>query len=226
MRLRWPLAERGNQLAGGLIALPAHAEAAVDDFLQLIAAREAGHGATPHRASDVAAEQHGGDLSHLINVVALLPPANFPPRDLGGRVEHVERIGGDPAAAELVRRDAEVAKLQLLVLADEHVERREVAMQRLSAVQGIERLEHRRDLSAHEALRLRALLPEPCAEIPVLRVFHRETVAHARTVDDREPVEDAQRARLTLEELGEVRLTEPRRQPLRDLDAHLRRKSL
>src|SRR5438094_970764 len=128
MRLSGTLAERRNQLARGLVALATHAEAAVNDFLQVITARQTADVAAPHRTPDVAAQQHRRDLSDLIDVVSLLPPPDLSPRDLGRGVEDVERVRGDAAPAELVRGDAEVAELQLLVLTDEDVERREVAV--------------------------------------------------------------------------------------------------
>src|SRR5207249_4580222 len=46
--------------------------------------------------------------------------------------------------------------------------------------------------------------------------------AHARAVDDGEPVEHAQRTRLAVEELGEIRLAQPGDDAVADLDAHLR----
>ena len=55
----------------------------------------------------------------------------------------------------------------------------------------------------------------------MLRVLHREAVPHALPVDLGEPVEHPERARLAAEQLGEVRLAEPRREALADLDAHL-----
>src|SRR5690242_2648572 len=133
-------AERGDQVAGGLVAFAADAETAVDDFLEVIAAREAADVLAVHRAFDVTLEQHGRDESDLIDVVPLLPAADLPPGDLRRRVEDVERVRGDAAAAELVRRDAEVAELELLILADEDVEWREVAVQCLPSMQRVERL--------------------------------------------------------------------------------------
>ena len=79
----------------------------------------------------------------------------------------------------------------------------------------------RGDLAPNEALRLRAFLREPGAEVAVLGVLHREAVAHARAFDLGEPVEDAQRPRLAAEQLGEVRLAQPRRDTVADLDADL-----
>src|SRR5947209_15555894 len=111
----------------------------MDHFLEVIAARQLAHVLAPHRTRDLAAQQHRGNESDLIDVVALLPAANLPPRDLRRRVEDVERVGGDAPATQLMRRDAEVTELELLVLADENVEWRAVAVQRLSPVQRIER---------------------------------------------------------------------------------------
>src|SRR5690349_17762156 len=114
----------------------------MDDFLEVVAAGEAPDVLAPHRARDVAAEQHRRDEPHLVDVVALLPAADLPPRDLRRRVEHVERVRGDAAPTQLVGRDAEVAELELLVLADEDIERREIAVERLAAMQRIERAEN------------------------------------------------------------------------------------
>ena len=82
---------------------------------------------------------------------------------------------------------------------------------RLPAMQRIERSGDGRDLAADEPLRLRAHLLEPGAEVAVLGVLHGEAVAHLAVARLGEPVVDAQRARLAREELGEVRLAEPRR---------------
>src|SRR5213594_2307958 len=100
----------------------------------MIAARKTADIATAHRACDVAAQQHRRYQSYLIDVVALLPTPHSSPRDLRRRVEHVERIGGDPTRAPLMHRDAEVTQLQLLIFADENIERCEITMQRLAAV--------------------------------------------------------------------------------------------
>src|SRR5690348_3891627 len=100
----------------------------------MIAARQASDVLAAHWLRDLAAKQHRGDEADLIDVVALLPAANLSPGDFGGRVEDVERVGCDAAPAQLMRRDAEVAELELFVLADEDIEWREVAMKRLAAV--------------------------------------------------------------------------------------------
>src|SRR6266849_956356 len=189
----------------------------------MVAAGKATDVLTAHGTGDVTAQQHRRELADLIDVVPLLPPPNPAPRDLRRRIERVERVGGDAVAIALMPGDAEVPELQLLVLAHEHIEGREVAMQRLPAMQRIECAEERRDLAADEALGLRATLLEPRAHVAMLGVFHHDAVAHAVGVDFREPVEHAQRARLLLEQLGEVRLAQPRGETVADLDANLRR---
>src|SRR3954471_20404429 len=111
-----------------------------------------------------------------------------------------------------MRRDAEVAELELFVFADEDVERCEIAMQRLSLVQRIEGAEDAGDLTADESLGLPTLSRQPRAEIAMLREFHRQAVAHPRTVRAfrlREAIEHAQRTRLAREQLREVGLAKP-----------------
>src|SRR5689334_18553858 len=131
-----------------------------------------------HWARDVTAQEHCRDLRHLIDVVALLPTAHLSPRDLRRRVEGIERFCRHAAAAHLVRRNPEVAELELLVLAHENVEWCEIAMQRLALVQCVERLENRGNLAPDESLGLWALLREPCAEVTVFGVFHGEAISH------------------------------------------------
>src|SRR5439155_1546896 len=152
--------ERVDHLPGGLIALAALAEAAMNHFFQVIAARQPADIAAPHRAVHIAAEQHRDELADLIDVVALLPLAHLPPRDLGGRAQRIERIGGDAAPARLMGRNAEVAELQLLAFADKDIEGGQVTVQRLAAMQHVEGLEDRGDLVADEFLRLSAFRRE------------------------------------------------------------------
>ncbi len=222
MRLLWPMMQRRDQLAGGFVSLAARAEAAIDDFLEMIAAGEATHIATAHLISDVATQQHRGDQSDLVNVVALLPATHASPGDLRRRVERVECVGGDAAVALLVRRDAEVAKLELLVFANEDVERRQIAVQRLAAVQNVERAKDAGDLASYESLGLRSFALQPHAKIAVDGVLECDAVAHAPAVDFDKPIVDAQRARLAEKQIGEVRLAQPTRESLGDLDADLR----
>lgn len=87
------MAQRRDQLAGGFVALRPVTEALVDHLLQVIAAGKGADVLAPHRFVDVAPEQHRDELAHLVDVVLLLPFANFPPRNLGRRVHQVERIG-------------------------------------------------------------------------------------------------------------------------------------
>src|SRR4051794_37753085 len=140
----------------------------------MIAAGKVAHVATSHRTLDLTAQHHRRDEPDLIDVVALLPPAHLAPRDLARRIEWVERFRRHAAPAHLMRRDTEVAELERLVRAHEHVERREVAMQRLSSMQRVERSEYARDLAANEALRLRSLPREPRAQVSVRGVLHGE----------------------------------------------------
>src|SRR6185503_3426759 len=136
-----------------------------------------------------------------------------------------EGVGRDALAIALVSGDAEVAQFQLLVLAHEHVEGRQVAVQRLAAMQRIERPQNPRDLAPHDALGLRPFALEPGADVPVLGVLHHDAVAHLVAGALGEPIENAERARFAFQELGEVRLAEPRRETLADLDADLRRET-
>ena len=114
-------------------------------------------------------------------------------------MEDVECVRGHAAPAQLVCRDAEVAELELLALADEDVERREVTVQRLATVEGVERAQDRRDLPPNEAFGLRAALGEPRAEIAVLRILHREAVSHLVAIRLGETVEDTKRPVLASE---------------------------
>src|SRR5258706_6986920 len=142
--------QRLDQLVRRLVSLSSRAKATIDDFLEVIAAWKTAHGATGHRARGVSTQDHRGNQPDLVDVIALLPAAHSSPRDLGRHIEQVERVGGDTALTALVHRDPEVAQLQLLVLADEDVERREIAMECLSSVQDIERLEDCGNLASHE----------------------------------------------------------------------------
>src|SRR5262245_36246336 len=135
----------------------------MDHFLEMIAARQLANVAAAHGALDVSAQEHRRNLADLIDVVALLPATNLTPCDLRRCVHQVEGVGGHTAPAQLMSRDAEVAKLQRLVLAYEHVERRKVAMQRLSLMQNIQGAKDAGDLSSNEALGLRPFPREPGA---------------------------------------------------------------
>ncbi len=96
-------------------------------------------------------------------------------------------------------------------LAHEDVERREIPMEQLPAMQLAENLEDARDLTSHGGFRqatFRSL--QERAQVSVRRVFERQRVeerggllVHA---EQRELVEDADRPRMTVEELTEIRL--------------------
>src|ERR1043166_3928689 len=150
----------------------------------MIAARQSPDVLAAHRFRDLAAEQHRGDEPDLIDVVALLPAANLSPSDFGGGVEDVERVGRDAAPAQLMCRDAEVAELELFVFADEDVERREVAMKRLAAMDRVEGAQNRRDLTPNESFGLRARAGEPLTQIAVLGILHGKAVPGAQPIDD------------------------------------------
>ena len=103
-----------------------------------------------------------------------------------------------------MRGNTKIAELELLVCAHEDVERREVPVQRLAAVQRVEDRQDSGDLAAHEALGLRPFAREPGAEVSMHGILHGQAVARASTVCDHESVEHAQRARLAVQELGKV----------------------
>src|SRR4051794_12392225 len=120
----------------------------------MVAARKAAHVLASHRLRHVASKQHHGDQTDLIDVVAPLPSPNFSPSDLIRHMKQIERISGNPARIQLMSRNSKVADLQLLVFANKDIEGRQVAMQRLSAVQCVECAKYCRNLTAHESLRL------------------------------------------------------------------------
>src|SRR5438445_8966767 len=222
-KLLWTLPQRGNQLAGRLVALLPRAEAAMNDLLQVIAARESSDVAAPHGAMDVAPEQHRNQLAHLINVIALLPLAHLPPGDLGRCSQRVECIGGHAATTHLVSRYSEITQFQPLVLAHEDVEWRQVSVQGLAAMQDVQRLQYGGDLVADKSLRLPSLHIEPRTEVAMLGVLHHQTVARARCLGHHESVEHPERSRLAVEQLSEIGFAQPAGDAVADLDADLRR---
>ena len=92
-------------------------------------------------------------------------------------------------------------------------------MQQLPAVQLAEDLQDAGDLAAGGPLRPSSAGPrEECAQIAVARVLERQDVEDGlRRPQQRKRVEDANRARVILEQLAEVRLA----QPAADVRAHL-----
>ena len=218
-----PVLECRDQFVGRLVALGPCAETAVNDFLQMITAGKRAYVLAPHRALHVAPEQHRDQLAHLIHIVTLLPLPDPAPGDFGRCLEGIERVRGDTAPARLVGGDAEVAELERLVLADEDVEGREIAVHRLAAVHDIEGPQDRGDLVADEPLRLRAALPQPRREVPVLGVFHDQAIAGPSRFGFDKPVKDAEGPGLAIEQLGEVGLAQPAGDRMADLDADLAR---
>src|SRR6266513_2868506 len=189
----------------------------------MVAAGETTHITTVHRALDLAAQQHRRNQADLINVVALLPAPNPSPRDLRRRGEKIESVRGDATVTELVGSDSEVSQFQLLVLADKNVERREITMHRLPQVKHIESSEECGDLATDEPFGLCTLVREPDAEVTMHRVLHCDAIARTPIIDLGESVEHAQCSRLAEKELCEIRLADPCRKTLGDLDADLRR---
>src|SRR5439155_13054539 len=118
-------------------------------------------------------------LPDLVHVVARLPLRYRAREDVAWRRQRVHRVRGDAAPVALLAHDAEVAELQMPVVADEDVQRREVAMQRLPAVQLAEDAEDAGDLAARGRLRpALAAAREKRAQVAVARVLEREAVQH------------------------------------------------
>ena len=130
---------------------------------------------------NVAPEQHRDELADLVDVVLLLPFPDLAPGDLGRRVEEVERVGRDSAPVHLVGGDPEVPQLETLILADEDIERGEIAMHGLAPMEDVQGLQDGGDFVADESLRLASLGIEPGAEVAVFRVFHDQAITGAGT---------------------------------------------
>ena len=116
-------------------------------------------------------------------------------------------------------------ELEAAALADEDVHRREVAVEHLAAVQLAEHLEDARDLAPRRALgpALAGAVQER-AEVAVARVLEGEAVEDAAVgAHEGKRVEDADRPRMAVEQLAEVRLAQPAVDALADLDADGRR---
>ena len=124
------IAQRLDHLVGALVALAALADAAVDDLLQVIAAargRESRRRASRTRASPLISMP--SSWPDLVDIVARLPLRHRAREDVARRGQRVHRARGDAAPVALLADDAEVAELQAAAVADEHVQRREVAVQ-------------------------------------------------------------------------------------------------
>jgi hypothetical protein len=139
--------------------------------------------------------------------------------DIAWRVERVERPHGDPAAVALLPGDAEVSELETATLADEDVERRQVAVQHLAAVQLAEHLQDARDLTPRGRLRpAPARAMEEGTEVALPRILQGKAVENAAVLSQQgKGVEHADRTRMIVQELAEVRLAQP---PV-DAGAHL-----
>ena len=105
------------------------------------------------RDSRVALDQHPEQLPDLIHVVARLPLRRGAGEDVARRRQRVHRPRGDAAAVALLLDDAEVAELEPAAVADEDVERRQIAMQQLAAMQLAEHFEDAGDLAPRGPLR-------------------------------------------------------------------------
>ena len=140
-----------------------------------------------------------------------------------GTIDGVHRPGGDAAPIALLPDDAEVAELQPPAIADEHVHRRQVAVQQLAAMQLAQHLEDAGDLAARCRFGPRCRPARRCAlRSPWQRVLERQAVEHlAVGAHQREAIEDADRARMAVEQLAEVGLAQPAVLMRADLDADL-----
>ena len=106
-------------------------------------------------------------------------------------------------------------------VADEDVQRREVAVQRLPAMQLAEDLEDAGNLAARRRFTPAfAAAAEKRAEIAVARILEHQAVQD-RTVlaHQRKGIEDGDRAGMAVEQLPDVRLTQPPVDAAADLDA-------
>src|SRR5262249_25771660 len=214
--------ERLDHLVGGLVTLATLADAAVDDLLQVIATVHPPHVGGTESMGGVLADQHAYELADLINVVARLPLGHVTGEDVARRGHPVHRVRGDAAPVALLARDAEVAELQDVLVAHEHVERREVAMEELAAMELAEHFEDAGDLAAHLALVPTArVAAEVHAQVAMARVLERQAVEDSAVREhERERVEDADRARMAVEQLPEVGLAQPAVDARAGLDAH------
>ena len=147
------LRQRLDQLVGALVALAPLADAAIDDLLQMIGAGSLRTSGARTRALRVALDQHAQQLPDLIHIVSRLPLRRGAGEDVAGRHQRIQRARGDAALIVLLADDAEVAELEARVVADEDVERREVAMQQLAAMQLAEHLQDAGDLAPRDRLR-------------------------------------------------------------------------
>src|SRR5690606_15648790 len=124
----------------------------------------------------------------------------------------------------LLPDDAEVAQLEAMALTDEDVERREIPMEVLATMQFAEHLENAGHLAADGGLGPRIRVArEKRAQVAVRCVLERKAVEHryrrAAAARERECVEHANGAGMSVEQLPEVRFAKPSVDSGADLDA-------
>jgi len=152
LQRRWRIAQRVDHLVRALVAFPPLADAAVDDFLQVIRARQPAHFERTHARPRVSLDQHAEQLPDLIHVVSCLPLGDGAREDVARRGQRVHRARRDPAAIALLPDDPEISQLQMPAVADEHVERRQIAMERVAAMQLAEHFEDAGNLAPRDRL--------------------------------------------------------------------------
>lgn len=193
----------------------------MNDLLQMSAARQRANVVRANPLLRIPVDQHAQQLSDLIHVVARLPFGNRAREDVARRCHGVHCVGGDPAFIALLPDDAEVAELEMRAVAHEHVDGREIAVQHLPTVQLPEHVENPGNLASHGALGPALLgAMQVCAEVSMPRVLECEVIQDLPIrPHQRKRVEHADCARMTIEELPEVRLAQPSVNPWTHLDA-------
>jgi hypothetical protein len=150
---RRPGGERLDQFVGALVSLPPLADAAIHNLFQVIGARQAANLVRPNPRVRVSLDQHAQQLPHLIDIVARLPARYGAREDVARRRQRVHRARGDASPIALLPHDAEIPELQTPAVTDEDVQRREIAVERLAAMQLAQHLEDAGDFAPRRALR-------------------------------------------------------------------------
>jgi hypothetical protein len=134
----------------------------------------------------------------------------------------VHRARGHPAAVALLAGDAEVPELQTPVLAHEHVQGGEIAVEGLPAMQLAQHLENAGNFAPRRRFTpSRAAAPEERAEIAVARILEHQAIQNPSVLaHQRKRVVHGDGARMTVEQLPDVRLTQPAVDAARGLDAY------
>ena len=220
LELRGGMGQRVDQFPGALVTLPALADAAIDDLLQVIGAAHAPDLAGANPGGRGSLHEHSQELPDLIDVVALLPLGSHAREDVARDAPGIQRQRGNAAPVALVAHDAEVSELQGHAVADEDVHRGQVPVEQLASMELAEDFENPRDLAPRGPLG--PSLPgalEIGPQVAVLRVLERETVEDAAVVSNQgKRVEDADRTFVPREELPEVGLLQPAVDVLARLD--------